>query len=55
MVAAYLTLAELLKQRFFYVRGHPRPLAVRREERERRIERRAFRWSHEQELPGRST
>jgi Mg2+-importing ATPase len=52
MVAAYLTLAEVVKQRFFHVHGRPRPLAVRRHERERRIQRRAFRWSHEQELPG---
>jgi P-type Mg2+ transporter len=53
MVAAYLTLAELVKQRFFHSHGQPRPLAVPRQERERGIQRRAFRWSHEGELPGR--
>jgi P-type Mg2+ transporter len=51
MVVVYLTLAELLKQRFFYTHGRPRPLALPKGERERRIERRASRWSHGQELP----
>ena len=52
MVAAYLTLAELVKQHFFHPRGQPpRPLAVPRQDMERRIQRRAFRWSHGLELP----
>jgi P-type Mg2+ transporter len=45
MVAAYVALAELVKQRFFYSHGRPRPVAALRDERERRIHRRAFRWS----------
>ncbi len=53
MVAVYLTLAELLKQRFYRVRAHDRPLALPPGERERRIQRRAFRWSHAEELPNR--
>jgi P-type Mg2+ transporter len=52
MVAAYLTLAEVVKQRFFHRHGEARPLAVRRDDRERLIQGRAFRWSHERELPG---
>ncbi len=48
MAAAYLALAEAIKQRFFYHRGHPcpqGPLAAGVHETERRIQRRAFRWS----------
>jgi P-type Mg2+ transporter len=52
MVATYLVLVELVKQRFFHRHGQPRPLAVSRPEREERIHRRAFRWSHEGELSG---
>ncbi|HYT81144.1 MAG TPA: magnesium-translocating P-type ATPase [Actinomycetota bacterium] len=47
MVAAYLTLAELVKRRFFHTLGQlPLPLAQQRRDGERRIQRRAFRWSH---------
>jgi Mg2+-importing ATPase len=45
MVIAYLTLAELIKQRFFRPRRHSHPLAARPPDRDRRIQRRAFRWS----------
>jgi Mg2+-importing ATPase len=51
MVATYLVLAELVKQRFFYAHGQARPLAVVRDDTEQRIQRRAFRWSHQGELP----
>ncbi len=54
MVSAYLTLAELVKRRFFQAPLGPRPLAAKGAERERRIQRRAFRWSHKDELPGSS-
>jgi Mg2+-importing ATPase len=52
MVAAYLTLAEVVKRRFFYVHGRARPLAVRTPPSERRVQRRAFRWSRGRGLPG---
>jgi Mg2+-importing ATPase len=45
MVIAYLTLTELIKQRFFRPRRHSHPLAARPPDRDRRIQRRAFRWS----------
>ena len=45
MVATYLVLVELVKARFYWVRPGPRPLARPPAERERRIHRRAFRWS----------
>jgi len=51
MVVVYLTLAELLKQWFYAQREHRRPLAVTVQGAHRRIQRRAFRWSHRQELP----
>ena len=51
MVACYLTLAELVKRFFFRAHGLPRPLAVRRADRDRRIHRRAFRWSEGRALP----
>jgi Mg2+-importing ATPase len=54
MVVAYLTLAELIKQWFFYGRhSGPSPVAVSGGEWERRIQRRAFRWSHREALPSR--
>ena len=43
-------LAELAKQRFFRGQGQPRPLAAPGKARERRIQRRAFRWSKAEEL-----
>jgi Mg2+-importing ATPase len=48
MVVTYLALVELTKQRVFRWPGQPRPLATPRPEREGRIHRRAFRWSHVQ-------
>jgi len=45
MAAAYLALAEAIMQRFFTPHRHDRPLAPRVHETERRIQRRAFRWS----------
>ncbi len=55
MVACYLTLAELVKRSFFRTHGRPRPLAVRRPDRDRRIHRRAFRWSEPRALATRRT
>jgi P-type Mg2+ transporter len=47
LVPTYLTLAELIKAWFFAVREAPsRPVAAQRARHERRIHRRAFRWSH---------
>jgi P-type Mg2+ transporter len=51
MVVVYLTLAELLKRWFYAQRERRRPLAATVEGVQRRIQRRAFRWSHRQELP----
>ena len=45
MVVAYLTLTELIKTRFFYGRLGLHPLANRGVPQERRIERRASRWT----------
>ena len=51
MIAAYLTLAEIGKARFFRVsQPHEAPLAIRPPERHRRIQRMASRWSRS-ELP----
>jgi len=45
MVVAYLTLVELIKRRFFYGGLGLHPLAGPRRVHERRIQRRASRWS----------
>jgi Mg2+-importing ATPase len=55
LAVAYLGLAEAVKRRFFYRHDHypssPGPLAAHPHESERRVQRRAFRWSTNRLLP----
>jgi P-type Mg2+ transporter len=47
MIAAYLLLVELAKRRFYAVQAHPRrPRPSRRQRHQRRIQRRAARFTH---------
>jgi Mg2+-importing ATPase len=53
MIAAYLTLAELGKARFFRPRFYGEPLAKRSPEHQRRVHRRAARWTRRRLPPRR--